>query len=80
MNSPCFIEKGYVNDNSPLIFNKEDFSCNQIKISEDFLDDQSHCSWLVAYYDLNEKNQLSGTVNLNAPTDAIPIGVNTIDS
>lgn len=80
LNSPCYIEKGYVNDNNPLIFNKEDFMCNQIKISEDFLYDKSHCSWLVAYYDLNEKSELQGSVTLNEPTDAIPIGVNTIDS
>ena len=66
INSPCFIEKGFVNDDNPLIFNKEDFNCNQIKKGEALLHDKSYCSWIVLYYDLNKKpdaqNGLKGQV------------------
>ena len=62
VNSPCFIEKGYVSSQNPLIFNKEDFSCNQIKKNETLIADQSKCSWLVVYYNLSEKSHLNGDV------------------
>ena len=51
IHAPAFIEKGYVDANSPLIFNKEDFACNQIKVDEKLLYDGSKCSWIVFYYD-----------------------------
>lgn len=62
VNSPCFIEKGYVSSQNPLIFNKEDFSCNQIKKKETLIADQSKCSWIVVYYNLKEKEHLKGDV------------------
>lgn len=51
INAPAFIEKGYITDDNPLIYNKEDFNCNQIKIKEKVLYDATKCSWLVFYYD-----------------------------
>ena len=38
MNSPCFVEKGSINDyNNPLLLNSEGMSFNQIKSGEEYL-------------------------------------------
>lgn len=62
MNSPCFVEKGYINDvNDPLLLNAEGMSFNQIKKDETYIQDDSHCAWLVGYVHKNLDNtQLSG--------------------
>lgn len=62
LNSPCFIQKGFVSSDNPLIYNKEDFACNQIKVGENIIPDKSRCSWLVLYYNLSKKNDLTGSV------------------
>lgn len=41
--SPCFIERGTVDINSPFIFNSEGQSYNQIKTKETLLKDRSGC-------------------------------------
>ncbi len=69
MNSPCFVEKGFINDiYSPLLLNSEGMSFNQIKKSEDCIKDDSRCAWLVGYVkknidanDLNSVNPISYT-------------------
>ena len=73
VNAPCFIQKGFVREESPLIFNKEDFDCNQIKINEDVVCDKSNCAWLTVYYNLSKKSELSGDVSLSTKP-AIDIG------
>ena len=78
VNSPCFIEKGFVNESNPLIFNREDFDCNQIKIDEEVVCDKSYCAWLVVYYNLSKKSELSGDVSI-ATEPAIEIGT-TLES
>lgn len=50
LTSTLFIEKGMVQSNtSPLLFNAENMSFNQIKKKSDFLYDKSKCPWLVGY-------------------------------
>lgn len=50
MNSPCFVEKGFINDiNDPLLLNSEGMSFNQTKKSEKYIQDETHCAWLVGY-------------------------------
>ena len=50
MNSPCFVEKGFVNDvKSPLLYNPESNIVNEIKKDEVLLKDSSGCAWLVGY-------------------------------
>ena len=49
--STMFIEKGYVKNTNPLIFNDEDMAFNQIKTSETILKGRSNCSWIVGYLD-----------------------------
>lgn len=54
MNSPCFVEKGFINDTeSPLLLNSEGMKFNQIKQSEQLLKDDTHCAWLVGYVKKN---------------------------
>lgn len=48
--APCFIEKATIRDlNSPLLFNPEEMSFNQIKQSETFLKDDTKSAWIVGY-------------------------------
>ena len=54
LDSPCFIEKGYVKHTDPLIFNEENVSLNQIKnykgdYPEVPLKDATGIPWLVLY-------------------------------
>ena len=54
MNSPCFVEKGWINNvENPLLLNSEGMKFNQIKQSEAFIKDNSHCAWLVGYVKKN---------------------------
>ena len=49
LNSHCYVEKGYVTTDNPLIFNEEGVSLNQIKKSEKMLTDDTEMPWLVMY-------------------------------
>ena len=65
--SPCFIEKGNLLLDDPLIFNSENMTVNQIKTEETLLKDETNCPWLVGYYAKN--TDLSGTVPINISDD-----------
>lgn len=47
--SPMFVEKGFLSASSPLIFNKENMTFNQIKKGEYLLDEGINCAWIVGY-------------------------------
>lgn len=47
--SEAFIEKGYVENSDPAVYNKEDITVNQIKTSETILRDDSKTSWIVGF-------------------------------
>ena len=47
--APMFIEKGYVQDSNPLIFNNENMGYNQIKTSEILLENKLKTPWVVCY-------------------------------
>lgn len=47
--APMFIEKGYVQDNNPLIFNNENMGYNQIKTSEILLENKLKTPWVICY-------------------------------
>ena len=50
INSPIFIEKGFINDpNDPLLYNSESMSLNQIKQFEMPLKDETESGWVVGY-------------------------------
>lgn len=66
VNAPCFIEKATLSADSPLLWNKEDMTFNQIKKDEILLKDGSGCPWIVGYYAKNTSNEyLKGTVDAN---------------
>lgn len=47
--APAFIEKAYVGNNDPAVFNKEGMTFNQIKQSETLLQDETKSAWVVGY-------------------------------
>ena len=64
-NSPCFIEKGMVNNpENSLLYNKESMTYNQIKTGEYTLRDGTECGWIVGYV---AKNEPSSTVVEQTP-------------
>ena len=68
LNSTAFIEKGYLSNNNPLIFNNENMGFNQIKQSETLLSNNLKTPWIVLYlsrYHTNDQgnyvyNQFTG--------------------
>lgn len=62
----CFIEKGYVNNANPLVFNNENMGFNQIKSGEYLLKNDIESPWLVLYlarYDNDGNfNKFSGSL------------------
>lgn len=49
MNCTAFIEKGYVQDSSPLIYNRENMGFNQVKTAEVLMKNNLNTPWLVLY-------------------------------
>ena len=50
VNSPIFLEKGFINDvNDPLLYNSESMDLNQIKQFEVPLKDETESGWVVGY-------------------------------
>lgn len=50
LKTPAFIQKGTIQSNiSPLLFNKEDMTFNQVKMGEYPLPDESGVQWIVGY-------------------------------
>ena len=50
VNSPIFLEKGFINDvNDPLLYNSESMNLNQIKQLEVPLMDETKSGWVVGY-------------------------------
>jgi hypothetical protein len=77
MNSPCFVEKGFINDvNDPLLLNSEGMSFNQIKQNEISIRDNTNCAWLVGYLHKDlDATKLSNvnpvTYTISSPTGQI---------
>ena len=68
--SPMFVEKGFLSASSPLIFNKENMTFNQIKKGEYLLDEGINCAWIVGYIARPRDNQdqnISGSVAFGNP-------------
>lgn len=49
LRSPCYVEKGTLSANDPLIYNSEGMLFNQIKTDEIMLKDRSATPWIVGY-------------------------------
>lgn len=57
LNSPCYIEKGWVPNTDPAVFNSEGVLVNQIKKNETKLYDYTGIPWIVGYWDAAATNQ-----------------------
>lgn len=78
INAPCFIEKATLTADSPLLWNKEDMTFNQIKEDEILLKDNSGCPWIVGYYAKNTPDaNLKGTVDANDLEKAYDFSIDT---
>lgn len=73
LNAPCFVEKGTVGADNPLIYNREGQNYNQVKVKEDLIRDRSGVPWLVAYIAKNTPT-MSVALSTSLPTDAIQLG------
>lgn len=49
MSAPCYIQRATTSTGSPLIFNSEKMTFNQIKKREVELTDETNCRWIVGY-------------------------------
>lgn len=54
LSNPCFVEKGYVKPDNPLVYNQEMSDLNEIKKSETRLYDSTGCPWLCVYVAKNK--------------------------
>lgn len=69
--SIVFLEKGFVAENSPLIFNNENMSFNQIKKGEILIKDISKCGWIVGYIAKQDENEQQYTIDAEIETKEI---------
>ena len=71
-NAPMFVEKGPLPANSPLLFNQEDMTFNQIRQQPTILNDITKVPWIVGYIpkdaDLDNKT-INATYNIKATAD-----------
>ena len=69
-NSPVYVEKGWLKDNDPFIFNPEGMSFNEVKTSETLLKDASKSAWIVGYIAKNAAGtDISISKNINDQVD-----------
>lgn len=59
MNSTAFIEKATLSETDPFIFNREDFTVNQIKKAEHLLKDPSGVPWIIGYLDSSQEESIA---------------------
>ena len=67
--APVFVEKGPLPYNSPLLFNQEDMTFNQIRQRPILLYDKTECPWVVGYIPSNaftENKTITKTIGLAA--------------
>lgn len=64
VNAPMIMNKGWLSKNSPLLYNNENFSFNQIKKEETLLQDASKEPWYVVYFAKNTPKTENKTFNL----------------
>lgn len=71
-NSPIFVEKAMLPVDSPLIFNKEDMTFNQIRQEPKLLGDKTNMPWIIGYIprdSFKESKQVVADMNLAGVVD-----------
>ena len=85
VNSPIFLEKGFINDvNDPLLYNSESMHVNQIKQTEIPLKDETKSGWVVGYIPSDafpkeppQSDRVEKTVALPTTADITVNGLNS---
>ena len=85
INSPIFLEKGFINDvNDPLLYNSESMHVNQIKQLEIPLMDETKSGWVVGYIPSDafpkeppQSDRVEKTVTLPTTADITVDGLNS---
>lgn len=67
--SDCFIEKAILPDSSPLIYNQEQITTNQIKKSEKQLKDQTKMAWICCFVNKEYKQDKNFEFNVTILPD-----------
>ena len=64
LTAPFLAERGPISPDSPLVFNPEGFSFNQIKMAESLLKDESGTPWIVGYFsrDTDDDSYITASV------------------
>ena len=64
LTAPFLAERGPISPDSPLVFNPEGFSFNQIKMAEALLKDASETPWIVGYFsrDTDDDSYITASV------------------
>lgn len=63
--APIFVQKAWVKESDPFIFNSEGMNFNQIKVGERLLKDQTQSPWIVAYITRGTSKQIDIPLNEN---------------
>lgn len=73
LTAPCYVEKGWLNWNNPLIFNPESVNVNQVKKREYLLKDQTQVAWICGYYNKYESSDNFTPSELKANFQTTPV-------
>ena len=77
VNSPIFLEKGFINDvNDPLLYNSESMNVNQIKQEEIPLKDETKSGWVVGYIPSDAFPKVEPAYDRVEKTVTIPMAAN----
>ena len=68
IDSPIFVQKGFLKDSDPFIFNSEGMSFNEIKSNETLLKDKTGAAYLVGYV---AKNAAASDISISLPSEQI---------
>ena len=74
--SPVFVEKGWLQDSNPLIFNPEGMSFNEIKTDEILLKDDSDVAWIIGYI---AKNAAAEEITIQVGEESLPDSITLED-
>ena len=74
LESPAFIQKGFVGNSDPAVYNRENILFNQIKTSETLLKDDSHTAWIVGYVAEDHTALTNKTFTLSSKADIVISG------
>lgn len=80
---PVFVQKGLLQDNDPMIYNKEGMSFNQIKISQTLLKERNQDTpWIVLYLNssFSENKTITANPYSNRYVDIDQFNIHFIDS